>query len=107
MFSVPTACHAVAAAYNLPILVVVFNNRSWNAVKLGTRYVHPDGWAARTDNFPLSSLPVTGEYEKFCEAYGGYGEKVESPDKLEPALRRALHVVTHEKRQALVNVICK
>ena len=37
----------------------------------------------------------------------GYGERVESGDEVEPALQRALHAVRVEKRQALLNVICK
>ncbi|MEW6664541.1 MAG: thiamine pyrophosphate-requiring protein [Thermodesulfobacteriota bacterium] len=107
MFSVPSACHAVAAAYQLPLLIIVYNNRSWNQVKLATRSVHPQGWAVRTNRFPMSSMPVSGQYEKFCEAFGGYGETVQAPEQLGPALDRALHAVTKEKRQALLNVICK
>jgi acetolactate synthase-1/2/3 large subunit len=69
--------------------------------------VHPDGWAARTGNFPLCGLAPTARYEKICEAFGGYGETVQDPDQVKPALDRALAVVRNEKRQALVNVICK
>jgi acetolactate synthase-1/2/3 large subunit len=42
-----------------------------------------------------------------CEANGGYGQRVEDPQDLVPALRRALRVVREEQRQALLNVICK
>jgi acetolactate synthase-1/2/3 large subunit len=41
------------------------------------------------------------------EASGGYGVRVEKPLDLAPALKRAFEVVRDEKRQALVNVICK
>ena len=44
--------------------------------------------------------------ETVCEAAGGYGERVESPDELPAALDRALAVVRNERRQALLNVIC-
>ena len=33
IFGSPTASHFVSRAYNLPVLFVVFNNRTWNAVK--------------------------------------------------------------------------
>ena len=33
IFGAPTAAHFVARAHNLPVLFVVFNNRTWNAVK--------------------------------------------------------------------------
>lgn len=105
MFAVPSACHFVSNAYRLPILVIVYNNQCWGAVKGATRALYPDGWAARTNNFPMSDLKPTAEYEKICEAFGGYGERVEHPDQIRPALERALHAVRVEKRQAVLNVI--
>jgi acetolactate synthase-1/2/3 large subunit len=55
----------------------------------------------------MSSLEPTAHFEKICEAFGGYGERVEAPDQVGPALERALHAVRHEKRQALLNMVCK
>lgn len=107
MFSVPSACHFTSAAYKLPILVLVYNNQCWNAVKRATRSVHPKGWAARTNQFPLAELQPTADYEKICEAFGGYGERVERPEQVAPALERALHAVRDEKRQAVLNFICR
>ena len=37
----------------------------------------------------------------------GWGEKVEDPAELPRVLKTALNVVRNEKRQALVNIICK
>jgi acetolactate synthase-1/2/3 large subunit len=107
LFSVPSACHFVSRAYELPILVIVYNNGCYQAVKGATRALHPDGWAVRTGQFPLSELQPTADFEKICEAFGGYGERVESPDQIQPALKRALEAVRRERRQALLNVICK
>jgi len=42
-----------------------------------------------------------------CEANGGYGERVENPEEVVPALQRALRVVREERRQAVLNIICK
>jgi acetolactate synthase-1/2/3 large subunit len=56
---------------------------------------------------PLSELDPSPDYEMICKANGGYGERVEDPGALPDALQRALHVVRHERRQALLNVICK
>ena len=107
VFAVPSACHLVSEAYQIPILVIVYNNQCYLAVKRATRALHPDGWAVRTNQFALSELPVTAHYEKICEAFGGYGERVEDPEQVAPAIERALRVVRQEKRQALLNVICK
>jgi acetolactate synthase-1/2/3 large subunit len=107
IFGAPTAAHFVARAYNLPVLFVVFNNRAWNAVKRSVRSHAPQGWAARTGLMPLSELDPAPDYELICQANGGYGERVEDPDALPDALQRALHAVREERRQALLNVICK
>ena len=107
IFGSPTASHFVSRAYNLPILVVVFNNRAWNAVKRATKAYAPDGWAVRTGAMPMSDLEPAPDYELICRASGGHGERVEDPTELPGALARPLKVVSEERRQALLNVICK
>jgi acetolactate synthase-1/2/3 large subunit len=107
IFGCPTAAHFVSRACSLPVLFVVFNNRAWNAVKRSVRSLAPDGWAVRTGTMPLSELDPAPDYELVCQASGGYGERVEDPAGLPEALARALRVVREEKRQALLNVICK
>ena len=107
IFGSPTASHFVSRAYNLPLLVVVFNNRAWNAVKRATKAYAPDGWAVRTGAMPMSALEPAPDYELICRASGGHGERVEDPAELPGALARALKVVSEERRQALLNVICK
>ena len=106
MFNNPTACHFVSQAYQLPTLTIVCNNAIWNSSKAATQQVLPDGWATSTGNFPLCELAPSPRYEKIVEAHDGYGEMVDDPQQLLPALQRALKVVKEEKRQALLNVIC-
>jgi len=106
MFNNPTACHFVSEAYNLPLLTIICNNAIWHASKAATQQVMPDGWAASTGNFPLTELAPSPRYEKVVEAHGGYGEMVDDPQQVLPALKRALKVVKEEKRQAVLNVIC-
>ena len=107
IFGAPTAAHFVARAHNLPVLFVVFNNRTWNAVKRAVQTHAKDGWAVKTDSMPLTRLEPAPDYEMICRASGGHGERVEDPADLAAALQRALRVVREEKRQALLNVICK
>jgi acetolactate synthase-1/2/3 large subunit len=66
----------------------------------------PDGWAKRT-GMPLTELDPPPDYEMVCRASGGWAEKVEDPEALPTMLQKALKVVHEEKRQALLNVICK
>ena len=106
MFNNPTACHFVSEAYDLPLLTIVCNNAIWHSTKAATQQVMPDGWAVSTGNFPLTALAPSPRYEKVVEAHGGYGEMVDDPQEVLPALKRALKVVKEEKRQAVLNVIC-
>jgi acetolactate synthase-1/2/3 large subunit len=46
-------------------------------------------------------------FEAVCAAASGYGERVEDPAALPAALERAVRAVTVEKRQALLNIICR
>ena len=106
MFNNPTACHFVSQAYDLPMLTIVCNNAIWHSTKAATQQVMPDGWAVSTENFPLCDLKPAPRYEMVVAAHGGYGELVDDPQQLLPALKRALKVVREEKRQAVLNVIC-
>jgi acetolactate synthase I/II/III large subunit len=107
IFGAPTAAHFVSRAYNLPVLFVIFNNRTWNAVKRAVQTHARDGWAVKTDSMPLTALEPAPDYEMVCRASGGHGERVEDPAQLPEALKRALRIVKEEKRQVLLNVICK
>jgi len=107
IFGAPTAAHFVSRAYDLPVLFVVFNNRAWNAVKRAVKGLAPNGWTAKTGTIPLSDLEPSPDYELICRSSGGHGERVEDPAKLPEALARGLKIVREEKRQVLLNVICK
>lgn len=104
LFGAPTAAHWVSRAYELPVLWIVVNNQAWGAVKSSVRSVHPDGWAIGQENFPFTRLDPSPELARIIEAHDGYGEKVEDPDQLRPALQRALRAVREEQRQALLDV---
>jgi len=105
MFGVPEAGHWVSRKMNLPVLYVVWNNAQWSAVVGATRSVYPEGWAAKTDNFPFSDLSPSLDFELIVQAAGGYGERVEDPAEVPAAFERALHAVKVEGRQALLNFI--
>ncbi len=107
MFGNPTPCHFVSQAQGLPTLTVIFNNQVWNAVRRANLGMYPQGWAAKTNNFPLSELQPSPHFERVVTASGGYGERVDKADEVRPALQRALKAVREEGRQAVLNMICK
>jgi acetolactate synthase-1/2/3 large subunit len=103
MFGNPLPYHYVGRAESLPTLTIVANNHSWHAVRQATLDVYPEGTAAKANVMPLTELKPAPDYEKVIETCGGYGEKVERPDELVPALERCLDAV-RSGTPALVNV---
>jgi acetolactate synthase-1/2/3 large subunit len=106
LFSNPAAVHHAATLHDLPVLFIVMNNEMWNAVRHFTTAMYPDGRAAKRNDSPFTRLDWLPAFEQICIAAGGYGERVDDPAALPDALERATAVVTREKRQALLNVIC-
>ncbi len=106
MFGNPIASHYVGAEQKLPILTVIFNNQRWQAVRRATVGLNPEGYAAQSAHQPITMLDSVDKYEKAVEVADGYGQRVEDPDDLMPALERGLKAVEVEKRQAVINVIC-
>jgi acetolactate synthase-1/2/3 large subunit len=107
MFGNPTPCHFVSRALDIPTLTIIFNNGIWGAVRRANLRMYPDGWAARTEHMPLTELQPSPHYEVLVTASGGYGERVEAPSDVMPALERALKAVRKECRQAVLNMICR
>jgi acetolactate synthase I/II/III large subunit len=107
LFANPVAVHHAATVHRLPVLFVVVNNAMWGAVRRATLGMYPQGEAARSNRPPFIDLDELPAFEQVCAAAGGYGERVDDPAALPGAFERALHAVTVEKRQALLNVICR
>jgi acetolactate synthase-1/2/3 large subunit len=106
MFSNPAAVHHASALHDLPVLFVVMNNAMWGAVQRSTLAMYPGGLASRSNQPSFVRLEKLPAFEAICQAAGGYGERVEDPAALPGALQRAISVVSNERRQALLNVIC-
>lgn len=77
---------------SLPVVGVVGNDGVWNNIKTFHRFMFPDGLVA-TD---LGIRP----YEQVVSALGGYGEFVDEPDQIGPAMERG----RASGRPALINV---
>jgi acetolactate synthase I/II/III large subunit len=89
MFGCPTAAHFVGRNEKLPTLTMIMNNSQWYAVKAAALRMYPTGQASRTNSLPVVDLSPSPDFEKIIEACGGYGERVEEPAKLVPAIERA------------------
>jgi acetolactate synthase I/II/III large subunit len=104
IFANPVACHQIAEALRLPILIVVKNNAMWNAVRRSVVLAYPDGAAARANVMPLTALDPVPDFAAIARASRAHAEQVNTPDALPDALSRALGVIRNEGRSALLDV---
>jgi acetolactate synthase-1/2/3 large subunit len=105
VFANPTACHWVAEAHGLPIVMVIFNNGRYAAVRNATLSMFASGAAGRENGLGLADLSPSPPFEKIAAAHGAFSARVESPADLPGVLAAARHAVLRDKRHALVNVI--
>jgi acetolactate synthase-1/2/3 large subunit len=71
-----------AIRFGLPVIGIVGNDAAWGQM------MRPQGAVMGWDRLDGTLLNRT-RYDKVVEALGGYGELVEHPDELRPALERA------------------
>jgi len=73
-----------ARRFNLPIVVVISNDRLWGMVARGQKMSHGKKF------FGLgTSLSSETRYDKYAEAFKCFGELVTDPNEIRPALQRA------------------
>lgn len=104
MFANPVACHQVAAANNLPVLTIVLNNESWDAVRSSTLEVYPDGHAAKSNVMPMVPLTPSPDYGAVAGASGAWTKRVTRAQDIPQALAEAVSVIRTEKRQVLLDI---
>lgn len=93
----------VARESGLPILIVVFNNASYGAMKSLHLSFYPEGTAAQSGIFHGVDIPGP-DYAELVRPFGGHGERVEEPGRLRDALREAQAAVD-AGRVAIVDVV--
>jgi acetolactate synthase-1/2/3 large subunit len=72
-----------AVRHNLPILCVICNDQAWGMIKHGQEMMFGHDRVCASD---LGRV----RYDLMAQALGGYGELVERPEEIRPALERAL-----------------
>ncbi|MFF0079070.1 thiamine pyrophosphate-dependent enzyme [Streptomyces canus] len=91
-------------SYELPLLIVVFNNRVYKSMNLNHRRFYPEGAAAETGEWLGTDLHRLPRLASFAEPFGMHTETVDTRDALAPALERALKAVA-EGTTAVVDVL--
>jgi acetolactate synthase-1/2/3 large subunit len=89
--------------HNLPILIVIFNNKGYMAMQKGHVHHYPDG-AAENAHMHLGSRLNGFDYDALGSHFGLHGERVDQPDKLKGALQTGLKKV-QDGTTAILNVM--
>lgn len=87
------------ARYRIPLVVIVFNNRAYMAVKNQFR-----GSEDRVRIAAEMGAEITGpeiNFARLADTFGIFGQRVETPEAIEPALARALE----QTGPALVDIV--
>jgi acetolactate synthase-1/2/3 large subunit len=69
-----------AVRERIPILSILFNNFSM-AIELKVMPISTEKYR---------STDISGDYAAMARAFGGYGERVTTPDEIVPAIRRGI-----------------
>ena len=93
---------AMAAQYDIPAVFLVMNNFGWECIKnLQTTQFGADREIA-TKFGKRDGTPFSANLAMVAQGFGCHGERIESPDEVGPALRRAFA----SGRPAVVEALC-
>jgi benzoylformate decarboxylase len=87
------------AKYRVPLLVIVFNNRAYMAVK--NQFRGPEERIRIAAEMGAELVGPEINFARLAETFGIFGQRVEQPEAIEPALKRALE----QSGPALVDVV--
>lgn len=103
IYGCPTSAYWAADTYQIPFLTVIFNNQAHAAPKRALLAGYPDGYSRRTSSYLGTEIFPSPEYALLAQSCRAFGEKVEDPREVEPALRRGLERV-RAGQAALIDV---
>lgn len=92
---------ALARDRNLPILILVFNNRGYRSMAANHRSFYPDGVAARHDDFRGAALNGL-DWDALAAPFGALGIRVTRAAELRPGLEAARDAIA-AGRSVIVN----
>jgi acetolactate synthase-1/2/3 large subunit len=102
LYNPVTQCLALSKKESLPVLVVIFNNGGYRAMKEEHHSYYPEGIAKAKDH--SYGFATTGfEYSELVKPFGGVGERVDTPAELKPAIERCAAAV-NDGRTAILDV---
>lgn len=93
---------AVACMYEVPVLILIINNGYLSLIRQAEKYGYDMNYEV--------SIWYDGEnkmidFVKFADAFGAYGERVEKPDDIRPAIMRALERMEKTRKPAILDIV--
>ncbi|MGO4852806.1 thiamine pyrophosphate-requiring protein [Phaeovulum sp. W22_SRMD_FR3] len=104
MFANPVACHQIAEALGISMVVLVLNNAEWGAVRQSVVDIYPNGHAARANAVPLTDLSPSPDFVQVAKASRAWARHAKDADGFEAALGEALDHVQGRRGLALIEV---
>lgn len=104
IFTNPVACHQIAEALNLSIILIVLNNHQWGAVRQSVLDIYPDGYASKANKVPLIDLSPSPDFVQVAQASRAWARHVTNPEEFELAIKDALRHTDQNKGLALIEV---
>ncbi len=104
LFGIPGSTWWVSRQYEAPTLTVILNNGGWNAPKVSTLLVHPDGAARRNDTYWITTSDNARLADLAAAAGGAAVWRVSSEDELHAALDDAIAQV-RAGRSAVIDAV--
>ena len=87
---------ATAAQYGAGVVVLLFDNGMYGTVRMHQEREYPER--------VLGSELANPDFVRYCEAFGGFGERVVETAQFGPALERALAFAASRQRPALIHL---
>jgi len=103
VFARPTSAFWAAEKYNAPFLTIIYNNSQHMATVNSWARTYPDGVGKTKNDFLGTAIDPSPDYAVLAQAARGYGETVEDPAEIEPAIRRGLDRV-HAGQAAVLDI---
>jgi benzoylformate decarboxylase len=87
-----------AAKYNIPVIMVILNNRGYAAVKWGfASYPNRKSGEGADLGYDLGNV----DFPKLADSFGVSGQRIEKPDEIGPALKKAIKA----RKPALLDIM--
>ncbi len=89
--------------HRLPIIIIVMNNKKYEAMRMGHVHHYPDG-ASATKNLHYGVTIDGPDYEQLGSHFGFFGRRVERLDEVKGAIESALAAAAGGKT-AILNMV--